>query len=212
MRGSDSNRERHYSDHPRADRHGSVLRGEPGRPPGTTRAAAVSFGGAALTPPAAPVRRDPRVQRGGRARACESSPQGVAGCPRRRLVRVVRERWQPTNHRGSWKSTAPMRGSVPSLSRNFGHQAALTAGLDHTDGDVIVTMDVTSSIAGDAASCSTHGARVRRRSPARSAPSAFSLEACRHAARILVHSTCRGICIIPHASDYRLMDGGVGSA
>jgi dolichol-phosphate mannosyltransferase len=27
------------------------------------------------------------------------------------------------------------------LSRNFGHQAALTAGLDHADGDVIVTMD-----------------------------------------------------------------------
>ena len=27
------------------------------------------------------------------------------------------------------------------LSRNFGHQAALTAGLDHAEGDVIVTMD-----------------------------------------------------------------------
>ncbi len=27
------------------------------------------------------------------------------------------------------------------LSRNFGHQAALTAGLDHADGDVIITMD-----------------------------------------------------------------------
>src|SRR6202011_736774 len=27
------------------------------------------------------------------------------------------------------------------LSRNFGHQAALTAGLDHAEGEVIVTMD-----------------------------------------------------------------------
>jgi dolichol-phosphate mannosyltransferase len=27
------------------------------------------------------------------------------------------------------------------LSRNFGHQAALTAGLDHADGDVIISMD-----------------------------------------------------------------------
>src|SRR4029453_19137209 len=27
------------------------------------------------------------------------------------------------------------------LSRNFGHQAALCAGLDHADGDVFVTMD-----------------------------------------------------------------------
>jgi glycosyltransferase involved in cell wall biosynthesis len=27
------------------------------------------------------------------------------------------------------------------LSRNFGHQAALTAGLDHADGDVVITLD-----------------------------------------------------------------------
>jgi polyisoprenyl-phosphate glycosyltransferase len=31
--------------------------------------------------------------------------------------------------------------SVLHLSRNFGHQAALTAGLDHADGDVVITMD-----------------------------------------------------------------------
>lgn len=30
---------------------------------------------------------------------------------------------------------------VVSLSRNFGHQAALTAGLDHTSGDAVVVMD-----------------------------------------------------------------------
>jgi len=33
------------------------------------------------------------------------------------------------------------RVSYVSLSRNFGHQSALTAGLDHAVGDVIVTMD-----------------------------------------------------------------------
>jgi len=27
------------------------------------------------------------------------------------------------------------------LSRNFGHQAAITAGLDHADGDAVVIMD-----------------------------------------------------------------------
>src|SRR4051812_12598008 len=31
--------------------------------------------------------------------------------------------------------------AVISLSRNFGHQAAITAGLDHARGDVIVIMD-----------------------------------------------------------------------
>lgn len=33
------------------------------------------------------------------------------------------------------------RVSVLSLTRNFGHQAALTAGLDHADGEAVVTMD-----------------------------------------------------------------------
>src|SRR5574342_324731 len=28
-----------------------------------------------------------------------------------------------------------------SLSRNFGHQAALSAGLDHASGDVVITLD-----------------------------------------------------------------------
>ena len=31
--------------------------------------------------------------------------------------------------------------SVLELSRNFGHQAALTAGLDHAEGDVVITLD-----------------------------------------------------------------------
>jgi len=33
------------------------------------------------------------------------------------------------------------RVSYVALSRNFGHQAALAAGLDHADGDVVITMD-----------------------------------------------------------------------
>jgi polyisoprenyl-phosphate glycosyltransferase len=33
------------------------------------------------------------------------------------------------------------RVSYVALSRNFGHQAALSAGLDHCDGDVVITMD-----------------------------------------------------------------------
>lgn len=33
------------------------------------------------------------------------------------------------------------RVRILSLSRNFGHQAALTAGLDHAEGDIVITMD-----------------------------------------------------------------------
>jgi polyisoprenyl-phosphate glycosyltransferase len=41
------------------------------------------------------------------------------------------------------QSAAPRSANlvVVSLSRNFGHQAALTAALDHVSGDVVVTMD-----------------------------------------------------------------------
>jgi dolichol-phosphate mannosyltransferase len=38
-------------------------------------------------------------------------------------------------------AAADERVKVISLSRNFGHQAALTAGLDHATGDVVVMMD-----------------------------------------------------------------------
>jgi dolichol-phosphate mannosyltransferase len=38
-------------------------------------------------------------------------------------------------------AAADQRVKVISLSRNFGHQAALTAGLDHAKGDVVVMMD-----------------------------------------------------------------------
>ena len=38
-------------------------------------------------------------------------------------------------------AAADPRTRVITLSRNFGHQAALTAGLDHARGDVVVMMD-----------------------------------------------------------------------
>src|SRR5215208_7076499 len=38
-------------------------------------------------------------------------------------------------------AAADPRTRVIGLSRNFGHQAALTAGLDHARGDVVVMMD-----------------------------------------------------------------------
>ena len=39
------------------------------------------------------------------------------------------------------EAAADERVKVLTLSRNFGHQAALTAGLDHAEGDVVVMMD-----------------------------------------------------------------------
>jgi len=38
-------------------------------------------------------------------------------------------------------SESDPRVTIIELSRNFGHQAALTAGLDHAQGDVVITMD-----------------------------------------------------------------------
>src|SRR4051794_19668938 len=39
-----------------------------------------------------------------------------------------------------WAAQDP-RVRYLSLSRNFGHQAAITAGLEHATGDVVVTLD-----------------------------------------------------------------------
>ena len=41
----------------------------------------------------------------------------------------------------SLKSLDDARVKVLELSRNFGHQAALTAGMDATQGDIVITMD-----------------------------------------------------------------------
>lgn len=40
-----------------------------------------------------------------------------------------------------WLKQADRRVTVLALSRNFGHQAALTAGLDHSTGDIVISMD-----------------------------------------------------------------------
>jgi len=39
------------------------------------------------------------------------------------------------------QAAADARVQVVHLSRNFGHQAALTAGLDHADGDIVISLD-----------------------------------------------------------------------
>ena len=38
-------------------------------------------------------------------------------------------------------ATGQLQGSLLKLSRNFGHQAALAAGIDHAEGDVVVILD-----------------------------------------------------------------------
>jgi polyisoprenyl-phosphate glycosyltransferase len=42
---------------------------------------------------------------------------------------------------GSLESLKDTRVQVLALSRNFGHQAALTAGMDASQGDIVITMD-----------------------------------------------------------------------
>lgn len=95
------------------------------------------------------------------------------------------------------------------LSRNFGHQAALTAGLDHARGDVIVTMDAdlqhppellqTLYAAWLQGYDVVHTRKV----------TTIGLSGWRRLVTPLAYSFIRkvaGIRIIPQASDYRLMD------
>lgn len=95
------------------------------------------------------------------------------------------------------------------LSRNFGHQAALTAGLDHADGDIIVTMDAdlqhppellhTLYAAWLQGFDVVHTRKV----------TTVGLEGWRRVVTPLAYSFIQrvaGIRIIPQASDYRLMD------
>src|SRR3954471_10732045 len=46
-----------------------------------------------------------------------------------------------TGERLAQQAAADPRVKVLTLSRNFGHQAALTAGLDHATGDAVVMLD-----------------------------------------------------------------------
>jgi dolichol-phosphate mannosyltransferase len=95
------------------------------------------------------------------------------------------------------------------LSRNFGHQAALTAGLDHVDADVVVTMDgdlqhppellVDLLCAWRAGYDIVHTKKV----------STAGLSWYRRVATGLAYrivTKVAQVSIIPHASDYRLFD------
>jgi polyisoprenyl-phosphate glycosyltransferase len=101
------------------------------------------------------------------------------------------------------------RVSFVVLSRNFGHQAALAAGLDHSDADVVITMDadlqhppelIASLLAGwregfdvvHTRKLSTEGL-----SPARSLATRFAYR--------LIRSVS-SVNIVPQASDFRLLD------
>ena len=95
------------------------------------------------------------------------------------------------------------------LSRNFGHQAALTAGFDHADGDVIVCMDADlqhpPELIGAMLDAWRAGYDVvhTRKLDTRGLSARRSLST-RVAYRIL--DRISQVKIIPHASDYRLID------
>jgi dolichol-phosphate mannosyltransferase len=95
------------------------------------------------------------------------------------------------------------------LSRNFGHQAALTAGLDHADGDVIVTMDADlqhpPALLGPMLTAWRQGYDVVHTRKI----DTVGLSGWRRLATRIAYSFIQrvaGIRIIPQASDYRLLD------
>lgn len=98
------------------------------------------------------------------------------------------------------------------LSRNFGHQAALTAGLDHADGDVIVTMDADLQHPPEMLPALLDAWRQGYDVVHTRKVSTVGLSAWRRAVTPVAYSFIQrvaGIRIIPHASDYRLLDAGV---
>ncbi len=99
---------------------------------------------------------------------------------------------------------------VITLSRNFGHQAALTAGLDHARGDVAVMLDADLQdppelIGGDARSLAGRRRRRLRRfaviAPRRRASSSPRRDGSIGCSRASPRSTSRG-----NSGDYRLLD------
>jgi len=95
------------------------------------------------------------------------------------------------------------------LSRNFGHQAALTAGLDHADGDVIVTMDADlqhppEMIPRLLAAWAEGYDVVHTRKLTTEGLSRWRDVLTRLAYRLI--SRISEVEIIPHASDYRVLD------
>jgi glycosyltransferase involved in cell wall biosynthesis len=98
------------------------------------------------------------------------------------------------------------------LSRNFGHQAALTAGLDNAEGDVIVTMDADLQHPPEMLPSLLDAWRQGFDVVHTRKVSTVGLSGWRRAVTPVAYSFIQrvaGIRIIPHASDYRLMDAGV---
>ncbi len=74
------------------------------------------------------------------ARFCAAVEQALPGLPYE-LILVDDGSTDETGSRLAELAAADARIKVIDLSRNFGHQAALTAGLDHATGNVVVTLD-----------------------------------------------------------------------
>jgi dolichol-phosphate mannosyltransferase len=101
------------------------------------------------------------------------------------------------------------------LSRNFGHQAALTAGLDHARGEAIVTMDADLQHPPALLATLLAGWRQGYDIVHTRKVTTEGLPAPRRLATRLAYSTIRrlaGLTIIPQASDFRLLDARVASA
>jgi dolichol-phosphate mannosyltransferase len=97
------------------------------------------------------------------------------------------------------------------LSRNFGHQAALTAGLDYADGDAIVTMDADLQHPPEMLRALLDAWRQGYDVVHTRKITTVGLSGWRRVVTPLAYSFIQriaGIRIIPQASDYRLLDAG----
>ena len=97
------------------------------------------------------------------------------------------------------------------LSRNFGHQAALTAGLDHAEGDVIVTMDADLQHPPEMLRSLLDAWRAGYDVVHTRKVNTIGLSGWRRIVTPVAYGFIQrvaGIRIIPQASDYRLMDVG----
>lgn len=107
------------------------------------------------------------------------------------------------------------RVSYVLLSRNFGHQSALAAGLDHADGDVIVMMDADLQHPPEVIPTLVEGWRLgydvvhtqKRSTRELGRPRAVATSL----AYRLIQSTA-SVEFLPQASDFRLVDGAVRDA
>jgi polyisoprenyl-phosphate glycosyltransferase len=95
------------------------------------------------------------------------------------------------------------------LSRNFGHQAALSAGLDHAEGDVIVTMDADLQHPPEMLEVLLKAWRQGFDVVHTRKVTTVGLSGWRRVVTPIAYSVIQriaGIRIIPQASDYRLLD------